>query len=282
MKIGAYNEILDFVQSMKGRIRVANVINEFPGISKYTIGSIVSQEYQKKMKKVSYKHHDVDFVENRYHIYWTRINRGEDQVLVSLANEVEISPSLLARTIVEKHVSVTEYDGKNVPKPVLAQMMKDTSLIKDPVLAREVDICILDDDFYGPIVDSIRHSIGHEYEFLLKKKVDEKGLSYLDEDQMRARGYDKTPDVKLEVPISIDGHVVNWIESKASFGDEVSHRGYLKDQFWSYWNRFGPGLVIYWFGFIDELDTNRDKGILLKDHFPEDIVKMNPLCLSNR
>ncbi len=56
-------------------------------------------------------------------------------------------------------------------------------------------------------------------------KVEELGLAYLEEDQLRARGYDKTPDCKLEVPIAVDGHVVNWIESKASFGDEESHKG---------------------------------------------------------
>jgi len=36
--------------------------------------------------------------------------------------------------------------------------------------------------------------------------------------------------------------------------------------------RFGSGLVIYWFGFIDELDVNCGKGIMLMDHFPSDIV----------
>ena len=34
-------------------------------------------------------------------------------------------------------------------------------------------------------------------------------------------------------------------------------------------NRFGPGLVIYWFGFIEELDVNREKGIMLADRFPK-------------
>lgn len=40
--------------------------------------------------------------------------------------------------------------------------------------------------------------------------------------------------------------------------------------------RFGPGMVIYWFGFIDELDVNQEKGIILRDCFPLNIVKMDP------
>lgn len=43
--------------------------------------------------------------------------------------------------------------------------------------------------------------------------------------------------------------------------------------------RFGPGLVIYWYGFIGELDCQRDRGILLKDCFPADIVT---LCHGNQ
>ena len=37
--------------------------------------------------------------------------------------------------------------------------------------------------------------------------------------------------------------------------------------------------MIYWFGFIEELDIHREKGIVLMDHFPEKIVQMNSSLL---
>ncbi|XP_026867415.1 protein C15orf41 homolog isoform X2 [Electrophorus electricus] len=156
-------------------------------------------------------------------------------------------------------------------------MLREPSLIPDLQLARHVDQCTINDCCYGPLVDCIKHAIGQEHEELLRERLRERRLSFLDENQLRAKGYDKTPDIILEVPIAVEGHIVHWIESKASFGDEHSHRTYLNEQFWSYWNRFGPGMVIYWYGFLAELDCQRDRGILLKDCFPSDIVT---LCYS--
>lgn len=66
-----------------------------------------------------------------------------------------------------------------------------------------------------------------------------------DEHGLKARGYDKTPDIKLEVPVAVDGHIVNWIESKASFGDRASHKKYLDEQFWSYQNRYNSYMYMY-------------------------------------
>uniref|UniRef100_A0A8C5WKA4 CDAN1-interacting nuclease 1 n=1 Tax=Leptobrachium leishanense TaxID=445787 RepID=A0A8C5WKA4_9ANUR len=206
-------------------------------------------------------------------------------ILLDLANEVDFSPALMARIILERFLQ--DQDGPAPSKPVLNSMLRDPSLIPDPVLANQVHQCIVNDCCNGPWVDSIKHSVGYEHEVLLREKLIERGLAFLDEDQLRNKGYDKTPDVILEVPIAVDGHVIHWIESKASFGDENSHSTYLQEQFWSYWNRltadctilyialrFGPGLVIYWHGFIEELDCNRERGILLKDEFPDNIVTL--------
>ena len=155
-------------------------------------------------------------------------------------------------------------------------MMKDTTLIEDGKLALEVFLATIKDDSYGCFAEAIKQSIGEEHEQKIKDLLTELDIPFADEHDMRSQGYDKTPDIKLEVPIAVDGFIINWIESKALFGDPEAHSGYLKDQLWSYLNRFGPGLVIYWFGYVNQLDVHRNAGIILRDAFPSDIVRFKP------
>ncbi|KAM5129569.1 CDAN1-interacting nuclease 1 isoform 1-T1 [Mantella aurantiaca] len=270
-----YDEIARFISTLRPSRQCMKKLKErFPLQSQSTLLSIFSQEYQKLIKRTHARHHAPDTVEFYYKWYLHDIAADPTApVLLNLANEVEFSPALIARTVLERFLQ--DQDGEPPTKPVLNSMLRDPSLIPDSVLANQVQQCIINDCCNGPLVDCIKHAIGYEHEVLLREKLMEKNLAFLDEDQLRLKGYDKTPDFILEVPVAVDGHVIHWIESKASFGDESSHRTYLQEQFWSYWNRFGPGLVIYWYGFIEELDCNRERGILLKDEFPSDIVTLS-------
>jgi hypothetical protein len=44
--------------------------------------------------------------------------------------------------------------------------------------------------------------------------------------------------VKLDAPIGVRGRMVNWIDSKASFGDEHIHKAQGSDQFQRYFFPF--------------------------------------------
>ncbi|XP_053237543.1 CDAN1-interacting nuclease 1 isoform X2 [Podarcis raffonei] len=151
-----------------------------------------------------------------------------------LLSKVDFAPSLMARIVLEKFLQ--EQEGSIPSKTLINNMLRDPSQIPDRILANQIYQCTVNDYCYGPLVDCIKHAVGHEHEVLLQEMLLEKKISFLAEDQLRAKGYDKTPDFILEVPVAVEGHIIHWIESKASFGDECSHQAYLQDQFWSYWN----------------------------------------------
>jgi hypothetical protein len=67
---------------------------------------------------------------------------------------------------------------------------------------------------------------------------------------------------------------VHWIDSKASFGDARTHSSQLEAQYRTYTNRYGPGLVIYWHGFLAGMDN--DAEVLLLEAFPgrDDLLQL--------
>lgn len=88
-------------------------------------------------------------------------------------------------------------------------------------------------------------------------RIFQTGLPFETEAALRARGTSKTPDVLLLTPVAVPVHqkdgkskwkIINWIDSKALFGDVDTHRKSVVPQAESYLHRFGPGLIMYWFG----------------------------------
>ncbi|XP_061157329.1 CDAN1-interacting nuclease 1 isoform X3 [Syngnathus typhle] len=231
-----YKEIVRWTEQLRPTRQCMKMLKDrFPNHSQSTLLSIFSLEYQKRTKRIIARHHAPDVIESHYRRYLSEATAHPSApVLLELANEVDLSPALMARIILDRFLQ--DQEGGMPSKSVLNSMLKEPSLIPNQTLAKNVYQCTVNDCCYGPLVDCIKHAIGQEHEVLLCDKLKEKNLSFLDENQLRAKGYDKTPDIILEVPVAVEGHIVHWIESKASFGDDHSHRTYLNEQFWSYWN----------------------------------------------
>eukprot|EP00550_Attheya_septentrionalis_P004605 CAMPEP_0198290534 /NCGR_PEP_ID=MMETSP1449-20131203/8359_1 /TAXON_ID=420275 /ORGANISM="Attheya septentrionalis, Strain CCMP2084" /LENGTH=368 /DNA_ID=CAMNT_0043989043 /DNA_START=158 /DNA_END=1264 /DNA_ORIENTATION=- len=145
-------------------------------------------------------------------------------------------------------VKVDAFSGRPVPLP------------SQPVtrLATEVMEAIDSDPMYGPRQDRERHFVGLEHELMLEQSLRAMGIPFETETELRIRGTPRTPDILFSCPVGIrvpkrnentfEWKVVCWIDSKALFGDVHTHRTSVLPQAETYVHRFGPGLVLYWFG----------------------------------
>ncbi|XP_066257144.1 CDAN1-interacting nuclease 1 [Euwallacea similis] len=273
-----YNEVISVIRNFRGLTKNCLKLLEetFPTISSDTLYSILNTEFQRKMR------YNFGKTQNNRNKFWAMFRKGIESnqgpgVLVNLAEVHDVSPCLLARLILQKYFEDQEDKNGEKEKETsvnINRYLKNTCLIPDVDLAYEVFLCTIFDNIYSPLADAMKMSLGQQYEIRLHKEAVELNLSFRDEEYLRKFGYDKTPDLKLEVPIAIDGFVINWIESKALFANEEVHRDYMNSQYLSYWNRFGPGLVIYWFGFLKTIVETSDKRFIVRDHLPTNIRKI--------
>jgi len=144
-------------------------------------------------------------------------------------------------------------------------------------LAKEVYEAVDSDPMYGPRFDLQKHRIGIKYEHILEETLRSMKIPFETEDELRKRGTSRTPDILLLSPVAIKvpkSHLMSasnhpitsttgtlkdeeqeyvwkmicWIDSKALFGDVFTHQNSVLPQAEAYVHRFGPGLVLYWFG----------------------------------
>ncbi|XP_076443121.1 CDAN1-interacting nuclease 1-like isoform X2 [Babylonia areolata] len=281
MKLSEYKKIREALTECRSRRQVVEQAEKcgIKNVSPHTLTCIYLQELQKYWTE-TFPFHNVGKRKKEYKDqFFARAEKKEKHIILNMARE-DVAPCVLMRFILEIYLFETDpeqysHSKSKTRSKAIVDFMRHPFRLEHPVLSVEISEAVCCDDIYGPYSDRTKRAIGIECEIRLQKWCTENDIGYLPEEEMRQLGYDKTPDVKLTMPIAVDGFVVNWIESKAMFGDEYWHTRHVKDQIGPYTRRFGPGLVIYWFGYIGALDCQRAAGIALSDRLPKHVQKID-------
>ncbi|MBC7086260.1 MAG: TPD domain-containing protein [Methanomethylovorans sp.] len=169
-------------------------------------------------------------------------NRGKSIVELAKAKKI---PSTLMASVILKELNIPKKLAFNYPERI-----QNRRLRKEVMEALEMDC------FFSPQAHSLQLEKGKLGEEIISLWLKAHKIDFLTEDQLREEKMGKTPDFLLLEPIILEGKKVSWIESKALFGDEQEHKYYMKKQFSHYEQISGYGLVIYWYGFIDDLEND--------------------------
>lgn len=256
LKEDVYSQIVDFILNYKDLAIQCeeDLEKKFPDVPLKTLKSIISKQGQNLTKTFYSRNH----IKSKSILKEYHRRAKDDRTILEMSKDYKCPPMSICRMI------LNELYSKNDVKEIL----KNPDVIADPLLSANVYTCIFNDSQDGAIVDMVRYTVGEEYELKLKKLAREAGLIFYDEGDLRRDGFDKTPDLLLAVQSIYKNTIINWIESKASFGDCESHTRYLNDQLISYQNRFGNGIVIYWAGFHENILNKPKTNLIILDDFP--------------
>jgi hypothetical protein len=159
---------------------------------------------------------------------------------LDLAQEWRFPPVLMAQMIERQ---------KNTPRKAFWDGFRNPAAIPDARIRREVNEVLAEDWIYSPRGGELQRERGVMGESRLAAWLNRFGLRFRTEKDLRGK-FAKTPDALLDEPVLIDGQKVQWIESKANFGDDVELRRNVRKQLEPYVRMFGEGIVVYWYGHL--------------------------------
>jgi hypothetical protein len=184
--------------------------------------------------------------------------------LVQLARKEMFPPVLLSLILMQEH---------GMPRKEFWKCIRDPLQAPDKRLRGEFHEVIREDIIYSPAGMDVQYQRGKKGEARLFEWLDASGLEYRTEADLRGE-YQKTPDCLLNEPIEIDGQKVCWFESKANFGNAFEVKRNNKKQLVPYTEMFGPGIVVYWFGFVSDHEQVKDVRVVDGSFFNRSLAEM--------
>ena len=172
----------------------------------------------------------------------------EGKTLLKLSEERRFSPVLISSFVLREN---------GATKKEIRDYFRHPHEIKDPRIRKEIIEVLEEEMVYSPEAAEIQRRNGRNAEKKIGEWLNDQGAQYITEKEVRSL-HQKTPDFLIEKKFSMDGNIIHWVESKASFGDKIQMKGDYYRQLRHYVELFGKGLVIYWHGYINDSDEFQD------------------------
>lgn len=243
MDMGTYDRIRASVGSYADVLEISERLHLPLGVA----GSILDQKVVSATKST---YHRLENNAGRIFRLWER-----GMPICGIAEKYRCPPTLAASVILK---------AKGFSRKEVYAFFKKPESIRGGRLRREVSEAVDLDYFFSPRANDMHDLKGRRGEAIVSEWLLKNGISFLSENDLRTGGFSKTPDFLFREPISVDGRDIFWIESKATFGSPREHAQYEKKQFSEYTRQFGCGIVVYWFGCVDDI-LSEDCGYLIKD-----------------
>jgi len=218
------------------------------------VQKFIEKGYDQRLIETLYTQKTSRDVKKRFHVIKEKApvllrEWRKGRTLMEIADKNRFPPILIAMLIFQE-------DGAS--KKRFWEFVRSPELLESPQTADEIRDVVKNDLVYSPAADERHKERGVWGETLLQNWLNEQNITYKTENDLRGGEGQKTPDCLLDEPMTYDGKKICWIESKASFGDNVEFRLNSRKQLCPYTQLFGPGLVVYWTGCLDDLECPPD------------------------
>ncbi len=205
----------------------------------YDLRLLETLHTQKVSREVKKRYHTVKKNSARMLREWKK-----GRTIMEIANYYQFPPVLTAMMLFQE-------DGASKKK--FWEFVNNPELLQCDAAAVEIAEAIENDLVYSPDANDKQRERGLWGEALLWDWLNEQGIEYCTEADLRDAG-GKTPDCLLKERMLYEGKEIAWIESKASFGDNVEFKFNSKKQLIPYTELFGPGVVVYWTGCLEDME----------------------------